>query len=157
MTWLVTSLRKLGVEAKLWLVVDGAYAAKPFLKPLLEMNITIVSRLRKDAALYDLPPQREPGQRGCPRKYGKNKLHLKKRAAHPEGWQTITYDCRGVQVTRQYKSFLATSRLTGGMIHVVILCFEDGGWTPYFCTDPDASVQGILEAVADRWANEGNV
>ena len=154
MRWLATSLHKLGVEAKLWLVVDGAYAASPFLKPLLEMNMSVVSRLRKDAALYDLPPQRKPGQRGRTRLYGKNRLHLKKRAAHPEGWQAITYDCRGVQVTRQYKSFLATSRITGGVIHVVIIRFEDGGWAPYFCTDQSSEVRDILEAVAARWAIE---
>jgi hypothetical protein len=37
---------------------------------------------------------------------------------------------------------------------VVILRFDDGGWAPYFCTDPSAEVQDILEAVAARWAIE---
>jgi len=154
MTWVVASLRKLGVEATVWLVVDGAYAAKPFLKPLLKMGVTVVSRLRKDAVLYDLPSQRKPGQRGRTRVYGEKKLSLKKRAAHAEGWQSITYNNRGVQVTRQYKSFLATSPLVSGVIRVVILRFDDGGWAPYFCTDSNASVQEILEAVAARWAIE---
>jgi len=150
LTWLVTSLRKLGVKAKVWLVVDGAYAARPFLLPILELGITVVSRLRKDACLFDLPPAGSHGN--CI--YGKNKISLAKRAAHQQGWQTITYNCRGVEVTRQYKSFLATSRLISGVIRVVIVRFEDGGWAPYFCTDSTASVRDILEAVAARWAIE---
>jgi len=30
--------------------------------------------------------------------------------------------------TREYKTFLATSRLVSGVIHVVIVRFDDGGW-----------------------------
>ncbi len=51
--------------------------------------------------------------------YGHNKISLAKRAAHPEGWQTITYSARGVDVTRQYKTFLATSELVSGVIGAV--------------------------------------
>jgi hypothetical protein len=148
--WFVQALRKLRVEAKVWLVADGVYAARPFLKPLLELGVVVVSRLRKDACLYDLPPQGSHGNRI----YGKNKVSLAKRAGHREGWSTITYHCRGVEVTRQYKTFLATSRLTSGVIRVVIVRFEDGGWAPYFCTDSSAEVRDILEAVAARWAIE---
>ena len=45
----------------------------------------------------------------------------------------------GSNVTRDDKTFLATSRLTGGVIRVVIVRFEDG-WAPHFCTAPAASV-----------------
>ena len=150
LTWLVQTLKKLGVQATVWLVADGAYAADVFLKPLLEMGVVVVSRLRKDACLYDLPIEGSHGNRI----YGKNKISLAKRAAHKKGWQTIAYHCRGVEVIRQYKTFLATSRLVSGVIRVVIVRFEDGGWAPYFCTDPSAEVQDILEAVAARWAIE---
>jgi len=83
-----------------------------------------------------------------------NKISLAKRAAHKKGWQTISYHCRGTEVTRQIKTFLATSRLVSGPIRVVIVRFDDGGWAPYFCTDSSAEVQDILEAVASRWAIE---
>jgi len=79
---------------------------------------------------------------------------LAKRAAHKKGWQTISYYCCGTEVTRQVKTFLATSRLVSGPIRVVIVRFDDGGWVPYFCTDSSAEVQDILEAVAARWAIE---
>jgi len=114
------------------------------------MGIVVVSRLRKDACLFDLPPEGSHGNRI----YGKNKISLAKRAGHHQGWSTITYTCRGALVTRQYKTFLATSHLISGEIRVVILRFEDGGWAPYFCTDTSAEVGDILEAVAARWAIE---
>lgn len=154
LTWFMKMLRALGVKATVWLVVDGAYAARPFLKPVLALGIVVVSRLRKDACLCDLPESPAPHRRGRHRIYGTNKISLAKRAAHPEGWLAMTYSCRGVEVTRQYKTFLATSRLVSGKIRVVLLRFEDGGWAPYFCTDTEAAVRDILEAVAARWSIE---
>ena len=152
-SWFMALLRSWKLERIVWIVVDGAYAARPFLDAVLAEGAVVVSRLRKDAALFDLPPARTPGQRGRPRKYGA-KLSLAKRAAHPEGWQSITYRCRGVEVTRDYKTFVALSHLADQPIRVVLVRFEDGGWIPYFCTDPNATVRDILEAAADRWAIE---
>jgi len=148
--WFLKSLRALGVKSAVWLTVDGAYAVRPFLKPVLEMGVVVVSRLRKDACLFDLPPAGSHGNRI----YGHHKIRLAKRAGHRQGWQTITYRSRGVEVTRQYKTFLATSRLVRGPIRVVILRYEGGSWAPYFCTDTSAHVRDILEAVAARWAIE---
>lgn len=154
LTWFMQTIRAWGVEAKVWLAVDGAYAVQPFLKPVLALGIVVVSRLRKDACLYDLPGKPDPHQRGRHRIYGSHKISLAKRAAHRQGWQTITYDCRGVEVTRQYKTFLATSELVSGQIRVVLVRFEDGSWAPYFCTETSAEVRDILEVVAARWAIE---
>jgi hypothetical protein len=152
-SWCVAALRGLGLQAKVWLVADGAYAARPFLDPVRALGVVVVSRLRKDAQLFDLPPTRKPGQRGPSRLYGLNPVSLAKRAAHAQGWSSITYDCRGVQTTRPYKTFLATSRLVSGVLRVVLVRGTDG-WVAYFCTDPDAAVCDILEAVASRWALE---
>jgi hypothetical protein len=150
LTWFMQSIRALGVKAKVWVAADGAYAARPFLIAALALDLVVVSRLRKDACLFDLPPAGSHGNRI----YGKNRIHVAKRAAHRQGWQTITYRCRNDEVTRQYKTFLATSELVSGQIRVVIVRFEDGGWAPYFCTDASAGVRDILEAAAARWAIE---
>ncbi|MGL4553815.1 MAG: hypothetical protein ACRC33_21845 [Gemmataceae bacterium] len=48
---------------------------------------------------------------------------------------------------------MATWRPAGGAIRVVIVK-EEAGWLPYFCTDPDASAEEVLEAAADRTAIE---
>jgi hypothetical protein len=100
LAWFMQSLVALGVKAKVWLAVDGAYAMRPFLLPVMKMGIAVVSRLRKDACLFDLPGLDAHGNRI----YGKNKLSLAKRAGHQEGWQPITYPCRGVEVTHEYKT-----------------------------------------------------
>jgi hypothetical protein len=146
-------LRALGSQAGFTIVVDGAYVARALVRALISDGARIVSRLRRDARLFDLPPERT-GQRGRPRKYGQNRISLAKRAGHREGWHQITYSCRGVEVTRRYKSFLATSKVTGGAIRVVLLEYERANWAAYFSTDVEMDVQEILETVADRWAIE---
>ena len=144
------------VEKTTWVVADGGYAKRPFLKPLRAAGVTIVSRLRKDAHLNDLPPKLKKGQRrgrGQPRKYGKKRIHLARRAAHPRGWETIECFVYGQLVNKTIKSFQATYRPAGGMIRVVIVK-EDHGSEFFFCTDPDASPREIVEAFADRAAIE---
>jgi hypothetical protein len=139
-----------------WVVADGFYAKRPFLRPMLAAGVTVVSRLRKDACLYDLPPRQRSGQRrgrGQPRKYGKNRISLAKRAGQKRSWQTLTCTLYNKLVTTSYKTFLATYRPVGGVIRVVLVKDEDG-WVAFFCTDPTASVADILGAYADRAAIE---
>ncbi len=135
-----------------WVVVDGGYTKRPFLRRVLKTSVTIVGRLRRDAALRDLPPKLKKGQRrgrGRPRKYGKQRLCLAKRAGHHRGWQTIDCTVYGKTTTKTYKTFLATYRPVGGIIRVVLVK-EDHGWYAFFCTDPNASVKDLIEAFADR-------
>ena len=118
----------------------------------------VVSRLRKDAALWSLPPKLKKGQRrrrGQPRKYGSQRLSLAKRAAAKGGWKTSECLQYGRRVSKKYKTFLATYRPAYGLIRVVIVQ-EPSGCQFFFCTDPQATVEEILEAVADRAAIEQN-
>src|SRR5215475_10405828 len=133
-----------------WVVADGGYAKKPFLAPARAAGWVVVSRLRKDAALYDLPPTaRRPGQRGPMPTYGKNRISLAKRAGQTRGWQQVECVQYGCAVTKTVKTFLASWRPAGGTIRVVLVK-ESDGWVAFFCTDPEASVVEILEAMADR-------
>ena len=154
--WLAGWVNYLG--KKLWIVVDGAYAKKPFLQRALRAGATVVSRLRKDAALWSVPFVVPPGrrQRGAPRKYGKERISLAKRAGHRQGWQQDTFTLYGKEVPKCYKTFLATYKPAGGLIRVVLVREEDKTWRAYFCTNPNAAVAEILEAVADRAAIEQN-
>ena len=149
--WVVPILKSAGKTV--WIVIDGGYTKRPFLQRVLKLSaVTIVGRLRRDAALRDLPPKLPQGQRrgrGRPRKYGKNKRSLAKRAAHPRGWKTIECNVYGQTLTKTYKTFLATYAPVGGVIRVVLVK-EDHGWFAFFCTDPDASVLEIIEAFGDR-------
>jgi SRSO17 transposase len=146
----------LGLLGKpLWVVADGAYAKANFLKPAKSLGMTVVSRLRCDAALWSLPPavpvdQRGPGR---PRVYGTERISLAKRAGQRRGWTAEAFTLYGERVTKRYKTFLATWRPAGGVIRVVLVD-EPTGWRAYFCTDPSATVAEILTAVADRFSLE---
>jgi hypothetical protein len=136
-----------------WVVADGAYAKRPFLKPLRAGGVVVVSRLRKDAALFDLPSPPPQRGRGRPRKYGTKRMHLKRRAAHPSGWETVECFIYGQWTTKTIKTFLATYRPADGVIRVVIVKEKDGCQF-FFCTDPQAMPKEIIEAFADRAAIE---
>jgi hypothetical protein len=153
--WAAQTLQGLGKW--LWVVADGAYAKRPFLQRALRAGVVVVSRLRKDAALWSVPEPAKPGQRkkGRPRKYGPDAISLAKRAGHRRGWQTDDFVLYGEQVRKTYKSFLATYKPVGGLIRVLLLK-EPERWVAYFCTKTDATVREILEAVADRAAIEQN-
>ena len=153
-SWFVRVVRQLGMTCQIWFVADGAYASREVIRPLLKQGVTVFSRLRRDANLHDLPVVPKSKQRGRPRIYGHNRISLRKRASHRDGWESITYNSRGKEVTRKVKSFLATSRVVGGVIRVVIIRFDDGGWAAYFCTDSSIETKAVLETVADRWAIE---
>jgi hypothetical protein len=134
--------------------VDGGYAKAPFLKPAKACGFTVISRLRKDAALWDLPPtERRPGQRGPMPTYGKKRFSLAKRAGQRRGWQQVECVQYGAAVTKTIKTFLATWRPAGGLIRVVLVQ-EEGGWLAYFSTEAEVTAQEILEAMADRGALE---
>jgi hypothetical protein len=83
--WL-TLLRK-----PIWVVADGAYAKKEFLKPAKALGMTVVSRLRKDAALWTVPGPKPPGRRGPAPTYGDRRIDLAKRAGQRRGWTTEAF------------------------------------------------------------------
>jgi hypothetical protein len=148
--WLAAIVKMAGKT--LWVVVDGGYTKRPFLKRALKAGVVVVGRLRKDAALRELPPKlkkRQRRPRGRPRKYGKHRISLAKRAGQRRGWKTIECLLYNETVIKTYKTFLATYRPAGGIIRVVLVK-EDHGWFALFSTDPNASVAEILEAFADR-------
>jgi hypothetical protein len=139
---------------ELWAVVDGGYAKKPFLRPAKQDGWVVVSRLRKDAHLCDLPPtQRKHGQRGPMPTYGKGRISLAELAVDAEGWQQVECEQYGFKVTKTIKCFLATWRPAGGVIRVVLVK-EDDGWVAFFATRREVTAVEILEAMADRGSME---
>jgi hypothetical protein len=152
--WVADWLEYLGKT--LWVAADGAYAKRPVLKAARAAHVVVVSRLRKDAALWSVPQLPRPGapkKRGPRPTYGKQAISLAKRAGHRRGWQTEELVLYRKQVTKPFKTFLATYKPAGGRIRVVLVR-EDDGWVAFFCTDPQATVAQILEAVAGRAAIE---
>jgi hypothetical protein len=133
----------------IWLAVDGGYANRDVIQAAKRNSVTLVGRLRKDAALRSIPGPQLASKRGRKPKYGKEVVNLAKRAGHREGWQEEEMVLYGVKVMKTYKTFLATWRPAGGEVRVVLVK-EDDGWVAFFCTDPNATAAEILGMVADR-------
>lgn len=70
--WAAGWLKSLG--RTLWVVADGAYAKRAFLRAAAAAHVIVVSRLRKDAALFDVPVPPKRRGRGRPRIYGKKAI-----------------------------------------------------------------------------------
>src|SRR4051794_10761475 len=151
MRWAVRWLGFLGKAV--WVVADGAYAKAPFLKPMRSLGVTVVSRLRRDAALWTPPGPRQPGQRGRHRVYGERRIDLAKRAGHRRGWATGTFALYGKVTVKRYKTFVATWRPAGGAIRVVLVD-EPAGWVAFFCTEASATAADVPGCTSDRFSLE---
>jgi hypothetical protein len=134
---------------QLWVVVDGGYAKKPFLQGAKQAGYTVISRLRKDAALYSLPLPKPESQRGPQATYGKERFSLAKRAGQSRGWQEVECVQYGKKVSKTIKTFLATWHPAGGVIRVVLVKEEDD-WLPLFGVGAEVTAVEVLEAMADR-------
>jgi hypothetical protein len=75
------------------LVADSSFAALEWLEAVrqLQSSISVVTRLRLDAALYDPAPERQPKQMGRPRKVGQRLPTLKSLLDSASAdWQSVT-------------------------------------------------------------------
>jgi len=141
------------LKRPIWLVADGAYAKRDVLKAAKELGVTVVSRLRKDAALRTLPGPKPAGRRGPAPTYGPRAIDLAKRAGQGRGWSRGLFKLYDGTAVKRYKTFLATWRPAGGAIRVVLVD-EPHAWRAYFCTDPTATVADVLTTIADRFSLE---
>lgn len=145
------------------LVVDGALASialglrcRRYREP-----VTYLTRLRLDARLFDLPPERKPGTRGRSRIVGARQVKACDRLTDPAtAWQTaevVWYD--GRQRTLRFVSQVAlwynTSKppLLGRW---VLLNDPSGQSKPclLFATDPAATPEQIIQWFILRWSVE---
>jgi hypothetical protein len=82
MRWARCGLGMLGKP--LWVVADGGYAKAAFLKPMRSLAVTVVSRHRKDSALWSVPGPR-------PRRGRRSRLSRPSRPPESLGHRTILY------------------------------------------------------------------
>jgi hypothetical protein len=90
---MITQVRHWLPERVLVVVADSSYAAIELLSACacLPRPVTMVTRLRLSAALYDPAPPREKGKKGAPRKKGQRQPTLAQRLSDPATvWETVT-------------------------------------------------------------------
>ena len=136
------------------MVADAAYAGKEFRK--LPATVTWTTRLRKDAALHELPPPRT-GCRGRPRVKGARLPALAALA------KTATFT--PVTVTRYRKTAAVHAAAVTCLWHSVsgsrpvqVILVRDRSRTGYdialVTTDLDATPAAVIERYAARWSIE---
>lgn len=138
------------------LLADGAYAA---LAGRLPANVTIVSRLRKDAALYDPPPTRRPGQPGRPPKKGRRLPTPAARAPSARlSWRrhTLTLYGQSREVLLHSYRALWYEVCAQRPISIVIVRDPTGEHDDefFFSTDLALAPQQIVLAYGRRWSQE---
>ena len=138
------------------LACDGAYASLAG-RALPRTHVT--SRIRKDAALYEMPPPRRKGQRGRPRKKGTRLPSPEQMARQSRtGWVRAAVDERGKVVERLLLSrpVLWYTVCPDRPILLVIVRDPTGKQHDdfFFTTDLEASAPAVVEHYAGRWSIE---
>ncbi|MDP6737405.1 MAG: transposase, partial [Nitrospinaceae bacterium] len=120
-------------------------------------NTTIISRIQRNAELYDLPVKPKKKGRGRPRKKGKRVLCPQKLAKCVGHWQKVTVCERGKNRTRLVHSkVLLWYRVSQQPILLVISRDPEGKEKDdfFFTTDVRMSPAEVIGCYADRWAIE---
>src|SRR5436190_19694482 len=88
----IRQVRRWLPERRLIVVADSSFAVLELLADAAGLTpaVTIITRLRLDAALYDPAPPRVPGQRGRPRRKGERQSTLAQRLADSHTVWTAT-------------------------------------------------------------------
>lgn len=138
-------------------VGDSAYGGKSVTRHLPAHTVCI-SRLPMNAALYDTPPPRRAGQMGCPRKKGARLDSPEQMAARKNGWRTATVRLYGKDVRVRYKTRVALWYNSAHTAPLRIVLVRDPNKRrqddAFFSTDPQMTVETVLQTYAQRWSLE---
>lgn len=135
---------------------DGFYATLLGMEFVPE--VTCTSRMRRDAALYEMPPRKRPHTRGAPRKKGKRLPTPKAMATRVKKWEMETVVLRGKEKTRLvWSRKVLWYKVNPKVAIMLIICRDVDGKEPddFFCsTNVNASEKHIVELYAGRWSIE---
>ncbi len=161
---MVLQLRRWLPDRTIVVVADSTYAVLELLNRCAKLAkpVTMITRLRLDAALYDPAPPRQKSTKGRPRLKGKRQPTLQARAVDPETvWQRVKVRWYA-GVEREVE--LATDTAIwyhAGMppvpIRWVLVRNPAGHFEPQalLCTDLAVGAQQSLEWFVLRWQLEG--
>jgi hypothetical protein len=160
---MIRQLRRWLPDRKLVVVADSSYAVLELLADVAELAqpVTVITRLRLDAALYDPAPPRKAGTKGRPRLKGTRQPTLTARlAAADTGWERLPLAWYGgCTVTRDVATGTAVW-YHGGLPPVtlrwVLIRDPAGRADPQalLSTDPERSAPQIIEWFVWRWQLE---
>jgi hypothetical protein len=160
---MIMQLRRWLPNRALVVVADSTYAVLELLSACvgLPTPVTMITRLRLDAALYDPAPPRKSGKRGAPRKKGARQLTLLARLSDPKtSWESVSVAWYGGS-TRSVELASGTAvwyhaGLPVVPIRWVLIRDGEGKFEPQalLSTDLSLSAQQIVEWFVMRWQLE---
>jgi hypothetical protein len=160
---MIKQLRRWVPERALVVVADSTYSVIELLASCMRLRqpVTVVTRLRLDAALYTPAPARASGTRGAPRKKGARQPTLATRLVAPETlWEqvTVTWYGGGMRLVELvtdtavwYHAGKPTVALRWVLIRDVLGEFEPQA---LLCTDLGTTPQQVVEWFVLRWQLE---
>jgi hypothetical protein len=160
---MIAQIRRWLPNRAIVVVADSSYAVLDLLASAasLPTPVTMITRLRLDAALYDPAPPREKGTRGAPRLKGARQPRLSERLADPKtDWQRLSVAWYG-RTTRTVELASGTALWYHGGLPVVpirwvLIRDPQGKFEPQalLSTEQRASAQQIVEWFVLRWQLE---
>lgn len=159
---MIRQLHRWVPDRSLVIVADGSYAVVEFLAHMVCLPlVTIVTRMRLDAALYDPAPVRAVGKKGRPAVKGKRQPTLAHRLADPQTvWQHCTVAWYG-GISKQVEVATGTALwyhvgVAPVPIRWVLIRDPEGKFASQavLCTDQNADPLHILHWFVMRWQVE---
>jgi len=160
---MITQVRRWLPDRAIVVVADSSYAVLELLAAAVALPtpVSLITRLRLDAALYDPAPPREKGTKGAPRKKGARQPSLAQRLADPETtWERITLAWYG-GTTRSVELASGTavwyhSAKPVVPIRWVLIRDPEGKFEPQalLSTDQTAAAPQIVAWFVQRWQLE---
>jgi len=146
---------------KLILVGDGAFATGLLAANCLNMGVSLVTRLKMNARLFDFPPQKIPGKRGRPASRGQRLMNFKQMLLVEDlPWKEL--EVCGYNGIKRTVRFISNTCMWGvdevGPLPIrwVLLIDPTGKLdpTPLMSTDPLMDPKQIIELYIERWGIE---
>lgn len=162
---MITQVRRWLPDRKLILVGDEGYARLRLLERCQRLRVVGVTRLRLDAALYDLPKPKAPGKRGPQPKKGERQPKLADRLNDPlTEWRRATVSNwygegeRTVEIATGVSVWYRPGEAAVSLRWVLIRSTKDDP-KPFkaqalLCTDPEATPEQVLAWFIQRWPLE---
>jgi DDE superfamily endonuclease len=155
---MIRDTRKALPDWTIRVAADGQYATGAVVKAAAQTGTNLVSRIRSDAAIYNLPPKRKRFKRGRRAKRGKRLPTPKRLARRQKGWRTVEALIYKKRVKRRVLSVTCLWYHVSRDHPVKVLIVRDpsGRQTDDYmvCTDATVSEAEIIERFAARWSIE---
>jgi DDE superfamily endonuclease len=160
---MITQVQRWLPNREIVVVADSSYAVLELLAATtaLPTPVSMITRLRLDAALYDPAPPREPGKKGAPRKKGDRQPTLAHRLSDPATvWETVSLRWYG-GTTRSVELASGTAVWYHSAKPVVPLRWvlirdPEGKFEPQalLCTNQTTTAAQIVAWFVQRWQVE---